>query len=265
MSIGSVIQQLFGGAATTPQSGSPQQIANMNSPMQTQQPGMALPGTVANAFTSPNGMIPANDGVQQLAPGQEPIPLSPLDAFKDVWNTPVVPVDPNAPVPVKTDPNKVFEAARKVEFAKSVTPEMMAQIAKGGPEAQAALIAIMNHTSQNVYAQSALATKSIVEKALSEQADSFRAELPNLVRKFSANENVRTESPLLSHPAVQPLVPALTEMFTRKNPNATSTEISAQVSDYFKSLGSVFAPPNPNDVAASKAAAGTTDWSKFLE
>lgn len=265
MSIGSVIQNLFGGQATVPQSMPPQQTHLMNSPMQTQQPGQGLPGTVANGVTAPNGVIPNNDGIQQLAPGQVPAEVSPLDAFKELWNTPVTPnPDPNAQ-PGKIDPAKVLESARKVEFAKSIPPEIMATIAKGGPEAQIALMAAMNHVSQNTYAQSAIATKSIVDQALARQAESFRAELPNLVRKMSANDSLRTESPLLNHPAVQPLIPALTEMFTRKNPNATSNEISSQVNDYFKSLGTVFAPPNPADVAAQKVAAGVQDWSKFLE
>ena len=121
----------------------------------------------------------------------------------------------------------------------------------------------MNSVAQTVFAQSALATTKIVEQALTKQQEQFDARLPTLVKKFSANENLPANNPLLSNPAIQPLVGALQEQLVRKNPNASAAEIQQQVNDYFTALGNTFAPkptaaPNAGKVKDSE------DWEKFL-
>lgn len=256
MSITSAMQSLFGIAPNT----NPNVVvaAPPPGPMQTAQPGTGLPGTVANGTTAPNGVIPAPGIVDPNA-----APVSPLDAFKDLWNTPVTPPG-ELPQSMfgNMDPAKVLESARKVDFAKSTPPELMARIEKGGPDAMVALQQVMNHVSQGVYANSAIATTKIVEQAQAKAQADFLAQLPSLVRKFSANENLRTENPLLNNPAVQPLVGAMTEQLSRKFPNATSAEIQTQVNGYFDAISSAFAP-KPVQSPAEKSAAA--DWSKFLE
>lgn len=264
MSILNGIQALFGGASTIPASNQPP-VQQPNNPMQTGNPGQPLPGTIANPTTAANGLIPDPKAGQQPAPGQDPqTPQSPLDAIGDIWNTKQTPGTEQKPIFAGFDPAKVMESARKVDFSKAITPTQLEAIGKGGAEAVKAFAEALNSVSQTVYAQNAMATTQIVERALTEQDARYQANLPSMVRKFSANENVRTENPLLSHPAVQPLVPALTEMFTRKNPNASSTEIAEQVGDYFNRLGTVFAPvaPKSRDQLASEAS--QTDWDKFL-
>lgn len=262
------IQSLFGGPAPaqSPQPGNPNIPPNPNNPTQVANPGQGLPGTVSSQTTAPNGVIPTNDGIQQPAPGQE---KSPLDGFSEIWKTAPTPTDDpnNKPIFAGLDPKKVLESARQVDFAKAITPEQMQAIAKGGNDAVQAFATAMNSVAQTVYAQSAVATTKIVEQALGKQQEKFDASLPSLVRKLSVNENLRTENPLLNHPAVQPLVGALTEQLTRKNPSASQTEISKQVNDYFSQMGTVFAPKpveTESDRRANKAAA-QQDWSAFLE
>lgn len=261
-----VMHSLFGGAATTPQTIQPNQQGgpNPNAPTGNPNPGMGLPGTVANANTAPNGMIPANDGTITPPPGQ--LPASPLDPFSKVWET--APVDPNAPNPSmfgNLDPKKLLDSARTVDFSKAITPEMMTAIKAGGENGIAATIAAMNQVAQQTYAQSAMATTKIVEQAMAKQSESFNAMLPSLVRKLSVNESLRTENPLLSNPAIQPLVGALTEQLNRKNPNASAGEIQQQVVDYFNSVGQVFAPKPVESVDVQRSKANAMDWDKFLE
>lgn len=263
MSLVSAVQALFGGSATTPQTNQmPNQNPNapQNNPMQTQNPGGALPGTVANGVTAPNGVVPVIGN-----PDPNAAPVSPLDQFAEIWNTPVVkPGEEPTSMFANLDQKKVLESARRVDFAGSIDPLLIARIEKGGPDAMIALSQALNFTGQNVYANSAIATTKIVEKAVTEANDRFLAQLPSLVRKFSANENLRTENPILNNPAVQPLVGALTEQLTRKNPNATGSEIQQQVVDYFASLGQVFAPKPVESAESKRAAANATDWDKFL-
>lgn len=230
-------------------------------PTQVNQPGQALPGTSSSPQTAPNGMVPSGSS-------QDPAPVvSPFDAFKDVWQSPTTSAaDPQGPMFGAVDPQKLMESAGKVDFAKAVTPEMLAAVTAGGEGAAAAFAAAMNKVAQTVYAQSALATTKIVDQALTKAQEGYDARLPSMVKKFSVNENLQTSNPQLSNPALAPLVSALSEQLVRKNPNATSAEIQAQVSDYFAAIGTSFAPVAP-ETPASKAAAQKAkaeDWSAFF-
>ncbi len=266
MSIANIMHSLFGGAATTPQSVQPntQGGPNPNAPTGNPTPGQGLPGTVSNQNTAPNGMIPTNDGIKQPAPGE---PAAPLSTFQDVWQTPAI--DPNAKPETSMfgnlDPKKLLESARTVDFSKAISAENMAAIKAGGESGLNATIAAMNQVAQQGYAQSAMATTKIVEQALEKQAQKFNEMLPSLVRKLSVNESLRAENPLLSNPAIQPLVGALTEQLNRKNPNATAAEIQSQVNDYFAQMGTVFAPKPVESADQSRSRAMATDWDKFLE
>jgi hypothetical protein len=251
------IMSLFRTAPTSaPANGQPQ-----GSPTQVNQPGQPLPGTNSSGQTAPNGVIPA--GAQGAATPVE----SPLDAFKDVWQTTVKPGDStDGPMFGNIDAKKLMESAGQVDFAKTISPEQMQAIAAGGEGAVKAFAESMNKVAQSVYAQSAFATTKIVDQAMARQQENFAKNLPSMVRKFSVNENLVAENPLLSNPALTPLVSALTDQLTGKNPNATSAEIQSQVNDYFASLGQVFAP-KPVETAASRhaaKAAKSEDWEKFF-
>jgi hypothetical protein len=264
MSIGSVMQSLFGGASSTP---APQQQTNQNVPTGNPNPGQPLPGTMANQTMAPNGMVPSANPTQQPAPGSvvEQKEVSPLDGFTDIWQTSTNP-DPNAIEPIfqKLDPNKVMESARKVDFSRAITPEQLQSIAGGGEGAVKAFAAAMNSVAQTVYAQNAMATSKIVEQALEKQQTANDARMPSLVKKFSANESLMAENPLLSNPAIQPLVGALQEQLIRKNPNATAAAIQQQVNDYFAALGTTFGP-KPKETPQQKADKNAFDWDKFLQ
>ena len=264
----SFLANLFGAAPTT--NAPPQPQTPGGNPTQVNQPGQQLPGTHASATTAPNGMIPAAGATQQPAPGQEPNkPASPLDGFGDIWNTVKTEgADLNAPMFAGLDANKVMESARKVDFSRAVTPEQMQKIAGGGQDAVTAFAAAMNSVAQTVYAQSAMATTKIVEQALGTQQERYNANLPSMVKKLSVNEGIQASNPLLTNPAVQPLVSALSEQLTRKNPNASSAEIQQQIGDYFSALGGAFAPKAPETAEsrqAARLAASATDWDEFLK
>lgn len=239
-----------------------------NGPSQVANPGQPLPGTQSSPATAPNGMVPTQGqtvNVGQIQ--QEATPVSPLDTFKDIWQTPTnTQDDSQGPMFSQVDPQKLMESAGKVDFAKAVSPEQMQAIAAGGEAAVAAFSQAMNKVAQTVYAQSAFATTKIVDQAMERQQQNFAKQLPSMVKKFSVNEGLQTENPLLSNPALTPLVSALSEQLVRKNPNATSAEIQSQVADYFNALGTTFAP-KPPETPASRAAAKAAkneDWSAFL-
>jgi len=255
-----IFQTLFG---TTPAAAS--QNPAPSAPTGVANPGQPLPGTQASQQTAPNGTVPSQSQTMNPDPTQNQTPASPLEAFKDIWQTP--PTDPNSTANqsmfANLDPAKLMESAKRVDFAKAVTPEILQKIQAGGPEASAALMEAMNTVAQMGYAQSALATTKIVEQALAKAQEQQNAQLPTLVKKLSTTEATLANNPLLQNPAVRPMFEALQSQLLMKNPNASSAEIQQQVGDFFSALGSTFAPAAPQ-TAQQKAARTEEDWSKFL-
>ena len=248
----SFLANIFGGSPA-PVANAPVAPANGN-PSQVAQPGVALPGTQSSPQTAPNGMVPT----------QTPTAETPFDTFKDIWQTPKNDgTDPNAPMFAGVDPKKLMESAGKVDFAKIIPAESLAAISAGGEPAQKAFASAMNLVAQSLYAQSAFATTKIVDEAMTRQREQFNSNLPSLITSHTANASLVKSNPLLSNPAVTPLVDALRETLIRKNPNATPDEITGQVTDYFNALGTSFAPKPPVDPAAARAAK-SEDWSSFL-
>jgi len=256
----SIFQTLFGTTPATPQNPAP------SAPTGVANPGQPLPGTQSSQQTAPNGTVPSQSQVMNPDPNaQTQTTASPLEAFKDVWQTPAT--DPNAATPqgmfANLDPAKLMQSAKQVDFTKAVTPEMLAQIQAGGPEAMSAMVQAMNNVAQMGYAQSAIATTKIVEQALAKSKEQYDAQLPTMVKKFSATEATLANNPLLQNPAIRPVYEAVQSQLLLKNPNATTAEIQQQVGDFFSAMGAAFAPPAPQ-TAQQKAARTEEDWSKFL-
>lgn len=253
------IFSMFSGQPQTPVAPAP---AATNNPTGVANPNQALPGTHSSANTDPNGVVPANPGGNtSVTPTTES--TTPLDQFKDIWQTPTTdPSQANPSMFAGLDPAKLMEAARKVDFSKAIPPDTMQKIQAGGPEAAAAFAQAMNAVSQTVFAQNAQASIKIIEQAMSKQQEQFTAQLPNLVKRHSAHESILANNPLMSNPAVQPLVGALQEQLIRKNPNASSAEIQQQVNDYFAKLGEAFGP-KPASTQTNQTS-NEEDWGKFF-
>lgn len=241
----------FGGGSTPPQQPSP---GNTN---QGQPPS---PGTDVNGVTPPQQA--PTPPVNQTPPATQ----TPLDTFADVWKTPENSATPQTPDSffANVDPTKVFEAAKKVNFAQGVSAEHLQRITAGGEGAVQAFAEAMNAVAQNVYGQSTIAATKMIEQALKKNTEHQATQLPSMIKKLTANEQLATANPMLQNPAVQPLVGALTEQLTRRNPNATSGEIQQQVSDYFAALGSSFAPKPETPKSQSGSSRADTDWEAFL-
>jgi hypothetical protein len=243
--MGSLMAQLFGGV-TPPAQQAPVQGAN--NPTQVTNPGQPLPGSDPANPAAPAGSVDANS--------------TPLDAFKDIWNTPDNTNTEATDFFAKLDPAKVMESARKVNFAGGVTPELMAKIAAGGPEAIQAFQQAINNSSQQVYGRSTVTTAEIVKAALAEQREQFQKQLPGIMKGMNLTDSLQTENPLYANPALAPLVEMAKTQFLQKNPTATQSEIKQQVNDFMNAMQSALAP-KPIKTAEQKAA--ETDWTSFLE
>lgn len=229
-------------------------------------PGSIPPNTpntgAATDKAAPNGVIPNDDPNKTKDE-------TPLAQFTELWKN--EPADPNAsktPAGIfgDVDPKKFMEAAGKIDFAKAVTPEEMQAIAAGGDGAQKAMAAMLNKVAQGAYAQSAFASTKMIEAALAKAKDGFVAELPQHIRRESLSSNLREENPVFANPAVQPIISAMEEQFTRKYPNATTAEITAMTKQYISELGNAFTgqKKNPDGTTTVDTGKVQQDWEKWI-
>lgn len=212
------------------------------------------PQTHQGSGMEPNGVVPAGAGEQ-----------SPLEQFGKLWETP--PVDPNAPnqEPAQITPDKIMEAAGKVDFSKVLSQTDLQAIAAGGEGAIQALSGVLNKTMQTSYGHSAVAASKIVEQAVAQAEQRFAAKLPTLINSQTSKSDLVSGNKALSNPAVAPLVEMVHNQFVQKFPNSTPAEIAALTQDYMKTVAGVFNPQSssPADIEASKKKASEDDWSAY--
>jgi len=204
--------------------------------------------------TAPNGIIPA--------PVEPAIPETPLDKFKDLWETP--PVDPNAPAPPEPlkplSAEDVQKAVSGANFTDAITPENLAAITAGGEDAQQAFQEAMNAVAKQVMVQSTLVNNKLTEQAVAKAIKSHTDSLPDLLREQGVTDHMNTSNPLFKSPAVKPIMEATRAQLLQKFPNATASELTKMTQDYIVAMGEAFAPTPITD-----SAAGTTDWEAFLQ
>jgi hypothetical protein len=256
--LGDVMNSIFG---PKPQNTVP--IPGQVSPQNTQVQG-AQPGQITN--NPANNPVPAGTQVSGVTDANGVVPkdsdASPLVEFKDLWQP--TPTDPNAPknVPQGVSPEKLMEAASKVDFSKVLDQESLAKIAAGGQEAVIALSTLLNKTAQQVYGQSMVVTSRIVDQAVQEATARFAASVPSLVRNQSVNENLFAKNPALQDPAVAPVVQAIQSQLAEKYPKASSLELVAMAERILSGAAEKFAPQKASETKPQGRA--EEDWSAYL-
>lgn len=212
--------------------------------------------TVPSASNTPVANVTNPDGSPNHAAS-----ASPLAQFSELWKN-----DPNAvptkPFAVNSDPAKVLEAARNVDFTKALTPELNQRIQAGGVDAQSAMVEAMNNVAQLTFAQSTHASAKIVEQALIQQQEAFEARLPDIIKRHAVSDSLRDTNPLMTNPAMAPMVDALQQQFTRKYPTATASEIKAHVNEYLNGAADLITGQRPQPTV--KQGRKTEDWSIFM-
>ena len=185
---------------------------------------------------------------------------SPLDQFSGMWD-----IDPNAPAAPeglfsKVTQQSLQEAAKRNDFSKAVSPELLAAIAAGGDGAIAATLQAMNAMTQKSFGDSAFTTTKIVEQALAKQRTEFEASLPALIKSQNVSENLRNSNPIFSHPASAPVLDMFKAQALKKYPNASASEIQTMANSYLESFASAATPKKAVPVSQQKM-----DWSTFLD
>lgn len=228
-------------------------------------------GTTGSASTgaAPNGVVPPNTNTGDNANAGDGASTTPLDQFKDLWepnkNADGTPITTEQPTGVfgELDPKKFAEVAQKLDFSKMISAEELQKIAAGGEEAAKTFAQSLNRVAQQVYAQSAYASTHLTEKAVAKIREQIIADLPAHVKRHAFSENLRSENPVFSNPAITPLITALERQLATKYPQASQAELTQKAKDYIQGVGLTFAPKPPED--KSKPAVREEDWEEFLK
>jgi hypothetical protein len=235
---GSVMSRIFG--AFVPQ----QAPQNLPPQAQVQQPPMNNLQTPPNqvpantAQTDPNGIIP-----QEGATPPPKAPESPVAKFADLWDP--VKTDPSQPNQESPafDPQKMMEAAGKVDFTRVITPETLQKIQAGGQDAIAALSEALNKTSQQVFGQASIVAHRLSEQQAQKVRDELTAQIPDMVKRQSLNQGLMRENAAFSNPAVAPVIQALQDQLAQKYPKASVDELQGMAKDYLTGVAGMINPP----------------------
>lgn len=239
----------------------PQVAAPAPAPAPTNDPRRNNPAASQTAQTSgtdANGVVPPGGA----DPGANP--PSPLDQYKDLWQPPAV--DPNAAAAAaqQVDPQKLMEAARKVDFSSALNQETLAKVAAGGDEAIKALLESFNSFGQQVYGQSAVTTARIVEQAVSQARDQFISEIPNVINRQGARAKVFDDNPAFKHPAIAPMIEAQVQQLSMKFPKASPAELTSMAKDHLQAMAALIAPPKADASAQGKTSEKDVDWDLYM-
>ena len=242
----SLFGNIFGNKASAPAP------APTNNPAK--NPGPPAPST--GEGTAANGVIPP--GATTNEPGDTP---SPLEKYKDLWQ-PSETAPGSGEQSQEIDPQKLMEAAGKVDFSKIADQASLEKIAGGGQEAVGALVQLLNKTAQQVYGQSTVTTAKIVEMAVGKAREDFTSQIPELLRKQGSRNKIFEDNPAFSNPAIAPLIEAQVSQLANKYPKATPAELNSMAKEYLVGMATLLNPPKA--AASSGTGEKGEDWSSYI-
>lgn len=239
----------------------PQQAApNAVLPGQQPVPGQTVPGNIPPV--DPNAPAPTglDANGQPLVVAEPVVPDSPLDQFKNLWET--VPLDPNNPAVVEQKPltaEAVQEVMKNANFTPQITDEQRAAITAGGEGATEAFNAALNSVAQQVMVQSTLVGNKLNENQIKQAIEKHMSTLPEMLRLQSSTQHLKDSNPLFDNPAIKPVIAATQAQLLQKFPNATDAEITTMAQEFVVAMGESFNPAVTSDVPEGE------DWTKFVE
>lgn len=229
--------------------------------------------------TIPSSKSNTSDGSVLAIPKAGEGDKSPLEKYDDLWQ-PADPKTVKAPktaadlaIPITADPAKLLEAARGVDFLKSVNHENIEKALKGD---NTALLAVVNESVQAGLAHSAANTSKLITAALTKQAKVFQDEvMPEILRRHDISRGNAADNPVLQSDAVKPLLSLVEGHLATKNPSASASEIATNAREYMNDIAGeilkangMTVTPKPKDGDGSKTGAvvkrSETNWEDWF-
>lgn len=248
-------------------------LANMFSSAPVAAPVQVVAPITALSPVPTPGNIPPNPAISAV-PGNPTSPAVPvvatepksaLDNFATLWDT-----DPNRKVTPPTpllnvDSKAIAEAAAKIDFRAAITPEIQARMKAGGDDGMNAMLEVMNGMAQTVFAKSAEASALMSMETVSKARKQLQSDIPRMVKSSNLRSSLQ-ENPVLSHPAISPMVSNIAAQLQVKHPNATESQLTEMANEIFVGLAEmVTKQAKSNDPKSKletddKKASDFSDW-----
>lgn len=238
-SIGDLFRGRFGGNSSpapvvhnSGQAQQPQVAPNVKEPVGTQHNPAANPTNPANV--PPSG---------SSNPTSDNTPISHLQPFEKLWDStatvgadgkPVV--DPLSQPLLNTDPAKLAQTARQMDFTNGVDPTLMTKALGGDIEA---LKQVINGASQNAFIAASTLGQNITENAAKTNNSRLDSAMNERFKQFLVDQQ-RSDNPVLQHPAVAPVLDLTKQQLTRKHPEKSAGEIQQMAEQYVSGLAEAF-------------------------
>jgi len=238
----------------------PAQPAQAPAPGGQQAPaaGPAPAFNYSNMQQQPQQQPAPQPGGQGPSPDQPQQPVSPLDGFNQLWETPSNP-DPNAPQDpwtqplLSADPTKIMEMASRHDFTRNIPPELLQKATSGD---MSALLQIINQVGQQAMGASIQVSAASVEHGGTKLRSQFDGVFADRFRQQQL-DSIQPTNPALAHPAAQPVLKDLRKQIATNNPKMSPQEVNAKAEAYFMALSQSVIPPAP---APAPAPGTDQDW-----
>ena len=182
-------------------------------------------------------------------------PESPLDQFKGLFDTKDSDsnndLSPDRPI-FNLDTKQLSEAIGKMDFTGVLDVDLASKVAAGGEDAVKAMAGNMNKLAQAMLAQSLTTTAKMIDAANAKSLERMQNFIPDSVRKSTLHSEVLEENPNFKHPAIQPLIQTVTELFANKHPDASPREVKKMAMEYLNATSQLISG-NKSDDEGSKA------------
>lgn len=182
-----------------------------------------------------SGADPANQNLEGANLGADGKPKpegSALDGFTDFFKVDpkkAPPKDPLLEPLLSMDPKILAERIGKMDFTQGLAPELVQKALAGDAKA---FMDAQNHTSRAAFAAAFQALTGVMEGAIKKNNDRFGSSLEGRFRKFQIG-SAQSTNPVLNHPAVQPVLASLREMFAQQNPEMHPTDVAKKAEEWF--------------------------------
>ena len=234
--------------------------------------------TQLNPQNNNNPANTANAGAGQQEPNNNPnnnadlnkgAQGSQLDNFKDIFKIPTddkgQPTIPNTnpladPI-MSVDPQKLREAAGKMDFTRGLEPELL-QKAMSGQDPQA-FMQVLNSVAQNGFSTALAATATMQNQALNTYHTRLDGTLASRVRDVQISQ-AAPKNPALAHPSAQPVLSAIRQSVAQANPHLSPEKVAETAENYFVAMAADMQAANEKSQPQTKSA-GETDWMALLK
>ena len=224
------------------------------------------PANTANANAGQNE--PPNNSENNADPNKG-VQGSQLDNFKDIFKIPTddkgqptVPnTNPLADPIMSVDPQKLREAAGKMDFTRGLEPELL-QKAMSGQDPQA-FMQVLNSVAQNGFSTALAATATMQNQALSTYHTRLDGTLASRVRDVQISQ-AAPKNPALAHPSAQPVLSAIRQSVAQANPHLSPEKVAETAENYFVAMAADMQAANEKSQPQTKSA-GETDWMALLK